>query len=210
MTVPARSILSRPASGGSGETADSRAKATTAVLPMAARILTLLFALCLATAAKAVVPLVMWSAPGSVCVPADATIKFNRHKVGVVAVQHAPDNVELVTLNCPIAGSLAGGVTDWHRGLMYRDSSGTGPSAFIRARLYRLPAGDVTPVLMAEVNSNSFPIATGTVQQSGVFTHTFNFAANSYWIHVDLDRSLLTDVVVLYKVSLIGDSCGVC
>jgi len=177
-----------------------------------ARIPTLLFALCLATTAKAVVPVpqTVWSAPGSVCVPADATIKFNRDKVGLVAVQHSPDNVDLVTLNCPIAGFSQGGIGDWHLGLTYRDSTGTAPSAFIRARLYRLPAGDVIPVLMAEVNSNDVAVSTVTTQQSGMFTHTFNLAANSYWIHVDLDRSLLTDVVVLYKVSLIGDSCGVC
>ena len=177
---------------------------------MTARILTLFFALCLATVAEATVPVIVWSAPGSVCVPADATIKFNRDKLGVVTVQHAPNNAELVTLNCPIAWFNHAGIGDWHLGLTYRDSTATSPSAFVRARLYRLPAGDVTPVLMAEVNSNTFSIATVTTQQSGMFTHTFNFAANSYWIHVDMDRSMLTDIVTLYKLSVIGESCALC
>jgi hypothetical protein len=177
---------------------------------MTARILTLLFALCLATVARATVPVVVWSAPGSVCVPADATITFNRDKLGVVTVQHAPNNAELVTLNCPIAWFGPSGLSDWHLGLTYRDSTATAPSAFVRARLYRLPAGEVTPVLMAEVNSNSFPIATVTTQQSGLFTHSFNFSANSYWVRVDMDRSMLTDIVILHKLSVIGESCGVC
>ena len=43
-----------------------------------------------------------------------------------------------------------------------------------------------------------------------MFAHTFNFAANSYWIRVDMDRSMLTDIVTLYKLSVIGESCGLC
>ena len=180
------------------------------VFPMIARILASLFAVCLAGAAEAQVPLIVWSAPASTCVPADATIKFNRHKVGVESVQHAIDNVDLITLNCPIGLFNAGSISSWQLGATYRDSTGAATTGFVRVRLYRVAAGGTVPTLMAEMNSNSFANTGVTTQRSPSFAHTFNFAANSYWVHVDLDRSSLSDIVILHNMQLVGDSCGIC
>lgn len=177
---------------------------------MTARLLALLFAVCLAGAAEAQVPQIVWSAPASVCVPADATTKFTRHKVNLESVQHAVSNVDLITLNCPIGFFNPGGINSWQLGATYRDSTGVGATAFVRARLYRVAAGGTAPVFMAEMNSNSFPVTGVTTQKSPSFTHSFNFPANSYWVHVDLDRAATSDIVVLHNVFLVGDSCGIC
>lgn len=177
---------------------------------MTARILVLLFALCLAGAAEAQVPQIVWSAPASTCVPADATIKFNRHKVNVESVQHAVDNVDLIILNCPIGFFNTGSITGWQLGATYRDSTGASMAGFVRARLYRVTAGGTVPVLMTEMNSDAFVNTGLTTQRSPSFTHSFNFAANSYWVHVELDRSSTSDLVIFHNLQLVGDSCGIC
>jgi hypothetical protein len=174
------------------------------------RFLALLFAVCFAGAAEAQVPQIVWSAPASICVPADATTKFNRHKVNLESVQHAIDNVDLITLNCPISYFQAGSITGWQFSVTYRDSTGVGATAFVRARLYRVPAGGTAPIFMAEMNPNAFANTAVTNQRSPGFIHQFKFAENSYWVHVDLDRTSLSDVATLYNVFLVGDSCGIC
>ena len=62
---------------------------------MIARLLALLFALCLTSAAEAQI---IWSTTGSGCVPDEATAKFERYKVGNASVQHATGNVDLIVL----------------------------------------------------------------------------------------------------------------
>ena len=65
---------------------------------MIARPLALLFAPCFTGAAEA-----PSSIHGSGCVPEHATTRFNRHNVGNASVQHAPDNIDLIVMTCPIA-----------------------------------------------------------------------------------------------------------
>jgi hypothetical protein len=71
-------------------------------------------------------------------------------------------------------------------------------------------AGGTVPTLMAEMNSNSFANMGLTTQRSPSFIHTFDFAANSYWVHVDLDRSSTSEFVILHNMHLVGDTCGTC
>jgi len=52
---------------------------------MIARLLAVFFALCLASAAEAQT---FWSTRGSGCVPDEAAIKFDRHRVDNLSVQH--------------------------------------------------------------------------------------------------------------------------
>jgi hypothetical protein len=175
--------------------------------------LVVLFATCFACNAQAqVVPVAYWSAPGSTCVPADAPIKFNRHKVNLQSVQHAVDNIDLITLSCSLffLPPAPGPVSSWRLGMTYRDSTGSATAAFVRARLYRVAAGGTFPILMAEVNSDSFAITGLATRRSDSFVHDFDFWANSYWVHVDLNRSSTSDIVVLNSVQLAGDTCTKC
>jgi len=125
---------------------------------MIARLLaSLLFTFCLAGGAQAQV---VWSTTANNCVPDDDTIKFERHKVNIASVEHATGNVGLITLNCRIDRFSDGGVSEWNIKLSYRDSTGTGTTAFVRARLYRMGTGGFDPSVIAGANSNLLP-ATG-------------------------------------------------
>lgn len=158
------------------------------------------------------------SFPGSACVPADATTRFNRHQVDNAAVQYAPaqphsvPNVDPIVLTCgirPFGYNLVDGegAYDYHLRIVYRDSTGTSASAFVRAQLYRLPidanppidAPTATPVLLATVNSNSSPATTVNVA-SASFTHDFDFEQGIYWIRIEIDRSNVNQTVVIHAV----------
>ena len=101
---------------------------------MIIRFLTLIAAICFANAAQAQVP---WSTPASACVPDHATINFNRDSLGVASVQHTGSSVDKITMNCPIA-PFTNGIGFWVLSINYRDLTGTGTTAFVRAELYRL------------------------------------------------------------------------
>lgn len=84
----------------------------------------------------------------------------------------------------------------------YQDSTGQGTSAFVRTRLYRLPFGSTTPILMATANSNERMANGFNFMASNEFTHEFDFDAATYWIRVDMDRSSTSETVILYSVRL--------
>ena len=164
---------------------------------MTARLLALLFALCLTSAAEAQI---IWSMPGSACVPDEATTRFNRHNVGNASVQHAAGNVDLVVLTCPIP-RFDSGAPDWGLALIYQDSTGTAVAAFVRARLYRMAIGTATPQLLATASSNSSSTTTLNDVDT-IFSHTFNFATHTYWVRVDLERALTNQTVIFHSVAL--------
>jgi hypothetical protein len=177
--------------------------ATRGVFPMLARLLSsLLFTLCLSGAAQAAE--IFWSTTANTCVPADATIRFNRDKVNLASVQHAADSVDLIILNCPVT-RFEIELHNWIVKLTYRDSTGTGAAASVRAQLYRMPIGGVNPVPLAEVNSNSSAITGNSNVNSANFQHTFDFATQNYWIRVELDRSTTGQTVIFHSVALLGD-----
>jgi hypothetical protein len=162
----------------------------------------LLIAVCLPGAAEAQV---RWSSPANVCVPDGATIQASRHRTSNETVFHAEGNLDQITLNCSVGFfTFAKGDDTWRLGLIYRDSTGAGTTAFIRARIYRKPASIIGPTLMREINSNSFASTGNTSQQSATFLHVFNFAANSYWIQVVLDRSAATEILLFHGVFLVA------
>jgi hypothetical protein len=159
----------------------------------------LIVIVCLPGAAEAQVA---WSLPANVCVPDGATTTFNRHRTSNEIVFHAEGNLDLITLNCSVGSFAAGGSNRWRLGLLYRDSTGAGAGAFIRARIFRKAAAVGGPVLMQEINSNSFANTGATSQQSAIFTHVFNFAANSYWVQVVMDRSAASEILLFHGLFL--------
>jgi hypothetical protein len=166
---------------------------------MIIRLLTLLAVLCFAGAAQAVQ--ISWSIPAAGCVPSDATTKFNRHLVVNGTVQHAAGNVDLIELTCPIT-QFTTDTTSWNLFLGYRDSTGTGASAFVRARLYSMPLAGGPPVLLATATSNSSASTVAGYVPSLVFGHTFNFSSNSYWVRVELVRSATSQTVIFRSLLL--------
>ena len=154
---------------------------------------------CLPGAAQAQVA---WGLPANVCVPDGATTTFNRHRNSNEIVFHAEGNLDQILLNCSVGFFSHGGGTRWRLGLLYRDSTGVGTGAFIRARIFRKPAPGGFTTLMQEINSNSFASTGVTSQQSATFTHTFDFAANSYWVQVVMDRSATSESVQFHGLFL--------
>jgi hypothetical protein len=166
---------------------------------MIIRVFALLAALCFSGTAQAVS--ISWSIPGSGCVPSDATTKFNRHLVVNGTVQHAAGNVGLIELTCPIT-TFTTDTTSWNLFLGYRDSTGAGATAFVRARLYAMPLTGGPPVLLATANSNSSTSTAAGYVTSPVFAHTFDFGVNSYWVRVELARAATSQTVIFRSLLL--------
>lgn len=161
----------------------------------------LFFVVCLPAAAEAQV---RWSSPANVCVPDGATIQFHRHRTSNEIVFHQAGNLDQITLNCSVGFFNTGAFKNWRLGLLYRDSTGAGATAFIRARIFRKAASVAGWVLMREINSNSFAATGTTSQQSATFLHEFDFAANHYWVQVVIDRSAASEVALFHGVFLVG------
>jgi hypothetical protein len=171
---------------------------------MTARLLALFFALCFASAAEAQV---VWSIPGSACVPDEATTRFDRHNVGNALVQHAAGNVDLIILTCPIA-KFATTAGCWNLRLRYQDSSETSPTAFVRARIYKMAFQSVTPIpLAAAATSNSSAVTTPNTVGSS-FETTFDFLENVYWVRVELERTTTNQTVIFHAVRLDQVACS--
>ena len=134
------------------------------------------------------------------CVPNRTTMQDNRAQVGTASIRHAGSNTDPIILTCTIPPFDAEGTEDWMLGMTSVNSNGTGPNAFVRARLYRMEIGSDTPVLLASVNSNVDENTGVNFLGSNVFTHTFNFNINAYWVHVDLDRSSTAQDAILHAV----------
>jgi hypothetical protein len=168
------------------------------VFPMTTRLLALVLALCFSSAAEAQN---FWSIPGSGCVPDEAAIKFNRHKVDNLSVQHAAGNVEPIVLICPV---LPFSTTEpaWVLQLYYQDSTGAGTAARVRAQLFQNQIGTGKPQVVATVSSNSSAVTTFNNINSASFPHTFEFDVNLYWVRVELIRSTADQTVIFYYAIL--------
>jgi hypothetical protein len=170
---------------------------------MIIRLIALLFAI--VSFAGAAEAQTYWSTPASACVPDEATIRFNRHDTGNAFVRHAQGNLDMVVLTCPIQRFDPGATTAFSLTMIYRDSTGDSPSAYVRAKLYRMAANDDAPVLIATANSNNNSITTVNIGFVD-FAHTFNFSANIYWARIELDRSLASEAVIIHSLRIVDDS----
>ena len=167
---------------------------------MIARLLTVLAFLCLAGAAQAQN---VWSVSGPACVPAESAT--GRYRSGVPFVRHAAGEIGLMVFNCQI-DRFNSGTTTWNLRMTYRDTTGSAPAAYIRARLYRMPIGTATPSLIAQVNSNASASTAVNTIPSAQFNHTFDFEANTYWVRVELVRAATNQGIFFYSVVIDGTS----
>ena len=148
---------------------------------------------------------VFFSTPASACVPDHATIRDNRATVGNASVRHAGDSTDPIVLTCTITPFDPGSTTGWLLRMTYGDSNGAGPSAFVRARLYRMTLGGSTPVVVATAISNS-DTETGRNTVTTGFTHSFAFLESIYWVHIELVRAAPSQNVVLHSLLLTDSS----
>ena len=164
---------------------------------MFVRILTVAAALCFATAAQAQAQVVLWSSPGTACVPDDLAVKYSRYKGDIAFVQHADKNVDPISLNCPIAPftSSAGSL---NLGMTYRDSTGKNTQAFVRARLYSIPRTAAAADVVAVVTSDTSATTTSSALETS-FTNTLDFDNFIYWVRVDIQRKSNSQIAIFHS-----------
>jgi len=167
-------------------------------------LITLLAALLVANKAEAAGQ--YWSTPAAGCVPDSTSITNQRYVSNAVgAVLHRPGNLDLITLNCPITGFHGSGDGPNRMTMTYRDSTSTlDTAAFVRATLTRTPkATGASPTPIATLSSETPPAPqTITTASTPVFTHTFDFENNFYFVRVELDRRTTSQIVIVFGVYL--------
>jgi len=165
---------------------------------MIIRLLALAAALCFGGLAQAQILL---HVPASACTPDTDTVKFNREFTATNgSVRHAPNNVDRITLICPITPSDTSN-TNWRMLLTYRDTTGTDTSAVVRAQLFEMNRATGMATALTTVTSNSSSETTlNTVSRN--LNHSFDFFNNAYWVSIELDRATTSQTVIAYSVAL--------
>ena len=141
--------------------------------------------------------------PANACTPSDTTIRFDRHLLGAASVQHATNNVNAITLLCPMS-RFNSGTTTWNLKMTYVDSTGKASSAYARAYVYRMAIGSAAPVILGMANSDASALTGLNTISSAPIAHTFDFEKYIYWVRVDLVRALTSQTVIVYSIFLDG------
>ena len=108
-----------------------------------------------------------------------------------------------ITLFGPIFNNSGKPIPRWNSFTMfYQDSDGTGNTASVGASLgYLDPAGNVKNVALLDSNQH-FPSGTGVREMSTLFTHTFDFVNNYYYIQVGLNRTTTTSAPAILGIKI--------
>jgi hypothetical protein len=165
---------------------------------MITRLLAAIAFLCLATAAQAQNN---WSAPATACIPSHDTI--GRYESDTAWVRFLGVETGVLTFTCQM-DRFNSGTSTYNLKITYRDSTGMGTSASVRAQLYRMAHGTTSPVLLGEATSNSSAAGNINTVGSSDINHMFDFEANAYWVHVLLKRSNTSQIITLYSLVLDG------
>ena len=152
---------------------------------------------CIASSAQAAVG---WSAAGSACTPNGATVGHYT-SANAAGVTFSGSDVGSLVFTCSF-DRFDSGTTDWVLKLSYRDSTGTGVSGQVLARVYKLPIGTYTPVVLKSVSSNGFNVTANNTIVSGSFNHSFDFDTNVYFVQVTLTRAASSEIVTFVSVVL--------
>ena len=160
------------------------------------RILAVAAAMCFTSAAHAQV-ILLWSSPGTACVPDDQTVKYSRYKGDLAFVQHADKITDPIVLNCPIApfSSEAGSL---NLGMTSRDSTGKNTQTVVRARLYSMPRTAAATEVVAVVTSDTSATTTNNSLETA-FTNTLDFDNFIYWVRVDIQRKSNSDTAIFHS-----------
>jgi hypothetical protein len=150
----------------------------------------------MAVPAHAITPL--WSAAAKGCVPDEGSA--GQYSTAGQAVAHLNNSVALIRLICPLNQSI-GEASALTLVVTYRDSTGTGTSAKVTASVQRISRLTGNGATVAAFTSNSSE-ATGVVKGSAEFTHTFNFDTSYYFVVLQLDRTVVSEIVQVFGVAI--------
>jgi hypothetical protein len=153
----------------------------------------------MAAPAHAAVP--AWSANATSCVPDPASIETNSFTTTGAKVAHRANNVDPIKLSCAISDPSSFSGSFWNLVVTYRDSTGVGTSASVKAQVVRISrvTGNAATVATFDSNSSS---AVGIAKGSSAFINAFNFDTSYYFVQIVLDRTLTTEIVEVYGVAI--------
>lgn len=146
-----------------------------------------------------------WSAISTGCVPDAPSIQGNRYKPSSdTTIRHQGKNLKRISLICNVAPNPSGAPPNLLT-LTYRDTTGTGTKAYVRAQLFSVDRATASKNLVASISSDtSSETVLGRVQES--FVHTLDFNTNFYFVKIDMDRSASTQAVSAVGVGLDEDN----
>lgn len=107
-----------------------------------------------------------------------------------------------IVARCNVVNPLDSGDPDWNALIVgYQDPDGTSTAHSVRARLYRVsrPTGTVSQVAAFDSNSSS---TTTRTEKQVIFSHSFDFLNNEYFVQMELIRQNTNQNPVIYSARL--------
>ncbi len=170
---------------------------------MVKSLVTIIVFLCLSTAAQAQN---FWNAAATTCTPAGATVGHYTTVAGKLSsVQHLGNETGTLVFNCAVS-AFSTMKNSWQLRIIYRDSTGTGTSASVTARIYKLANGTYTPALLGSVSSDTNATMTNNTLDSMTFNEMFNFSMHVYFVQVSIKRAAASEIVQFHGVAIDDDT----
>jgi hypothetical protein len=132
-----------------------------------------------------------WSSIATACTPDSLSIQNNRYQTptdGYVAPQAG--KIDPTVLICGVPPNT-GANNPARLSMTYLDATGATVTAAVKASLVRVSRTTGVRAVIAFVTSDSF-VTPGVAKNSVSFVHPLNFAANYYYVRIDMDRSAAT------------------
>ncbi len=145
----------------------------------------------------------VWSSAAGGCVPYAQSVNAKRYVNSGYYIAHRGANVDAINLICPITDALIAGPI-WRIEFTYMDSTGFGPGASAVAKIMSQSRTTGVAAQVVKFSSDSLAVAAIT-KGDKPFTHTFDFDANVYFVHIILDRANPNQDVRAYSVAIKPD-----
>ncbi len=126
-------------------------------------------------------------------------------KISTTKVRFKTGTTGKIVLACPLnSGAVSGAAATKRLVMKYRDSSGTGSSASVKAKLFVANSATGAVSVSSLFNSNDFAETTYDAQFSPVNFPTLNSDNFSYSIQIELSRSNASKVVEFHSFTVVG------
>lgn len=132
------------------------------------------------------------------CVPGDPAMHFNRYLITAGTVKHQSGKTGLITLYCNIPMAITPPKT---LELIYSDSD-PGADTFVSASYIKMNKSNGTITTIATTSSNSGAQDGAVHFVETRFSDAYDLAQHLYYVRVDLDRKLVSNVAVFYGVTV--------
>lgn len=145
---------------------------------------------------------VQWTINASSCVADPGSIQNNLYTVSGGSTSFAGAKTGTISLYCPIAVDL--GFTPAYIFMSYHDDTDSGTctgNSYATLTKMNNSTGLLTNV-NTPINSNAGPQTAGIHAVSTSFTDTYNPAAYSYYIRIDMLRNCTTTSEIVYNVGV--------